>query len=736
MSAAKKKKKNAKIDFNNPLYYTNRELSWLDFNDRVLEEARDPDNPLLERLNFLGISQSNVDEFFMVRVASLIKLDAVNIDSLDLAGMTPGEQITEINLREHAAVEKRYSTYNRSLLPLLAKENIHLLRPCELTESQYEFVRRYYLDELYPVLTPMADDSSRPFPFLQNNSLNIALHLTDEKSGSAAFATLRVPDLFPRFLRVPDAENSFVLLEDIIREFFENLFHGYHVDNASTYRVIRDMDLDVAEQDTSDLLRAVQTQLREREHGSVMRLEVQDSMDETLAEHLINILQVPETMVYRINGPIDLTFLKKLPRAITGHEDLRYKPFSSFHRLQLQMPELDKDSSNMFAAIRQQDFLLHHPYDSFSAVINFIHQAANDERVLAIKMTLYRVSSGSPVVKYLAQAAQHGKQVTVLVEVKARFDEQNNVRWAKELERAGCHVIYGLVGLKTHSKILLVIRRDDDGIRRYLHLATGNYNDVTAHFYTDLGLLTCDRAMGVDATNLFNMLSGFSRPPYFHQLHISPEGIRAFIYQKIENEIEAANNGRPALIRMKMNSLSDQEVIAKLYQASAAGVTIQLIVRGICCLRAGIPDVSENIEVHSIVGRFLEHSRIYYFYNEGAEDIYLSSADMMTRNLNRRVELLFPVQQAELRERLYKIFQDMWEDNVKGRVLEGDTFVRPDRRGQQLYNSQDHFIDQAERHTAKLRKAEEAARQQPEVFQPMSRHDEILPENDDTGMVD
>ena len=718
-----------KIDFKNTAYYTNRELSWLDFNDRVLEEARDTDNPLLERLNFLGISQSNVDEFFMVRVASLIKLDAVNIDSLDLAGLTPIDQIREINLREHQAVEKRYSTYNRSLLPQLAKENIHILKVSDLSEHQYEFLRRYYNDELYPVLTPMADDSSRPFPFLQNNSLNLALHLTDEENGTSAFATLRVPELFPRFLRLPDAPNDFILLEDIIREFFTSLFHGYQVDSASTYRVIRDMDLDVAEQDTSDLLRAVQTQLREREHGSVMRLEVESNMDEELADHLIKTLQVPESMVYRINGPIDLTFLKKLPGAIEGHEELRFRPFSSFHRLQLQMPKAKESSElsvhgNMFDAIRQQDFLLHHPYDSFSAVINFIHQAANDDKVLAIKMTLYRVSASSPVIQYLGQAAQHGKQVTVLVEVKARFDEQNNVRWAKQLERAGCHVIYGLVGLKTHSKIALVIRRDDDGIRRYLHLGTGNYNDVTAHFYTDMGLLTCDRAMGVDATNLFNMLSGYSRPPYFHKLHISPGGIRSFIYQKIQREIEAAKNGRPAKIRMKMNSLSDQDIIARLYEASAAGVKIQLIVRGICCLRTDIPSISDNIEVHSIVGRFLEHSRIYYFYNEGMEDIYLSSADMMTRNLNRRVELLFPIQQDDLRERLYKIFDDMWADNIKGRVLRDDTFVRQDRRGQQPFNSQAQFIDQAERHSARLRKQEEQARQQPEVFQPLMGHHE------------
>ncbi len=718
-----KKKKQPRIDFNDITYYTNRELSWLAFNDRVLEEARDSDNPLLERLNFLGITQSNVDEFFMVRVASLYKLDAVKVSSVDLAGMTPREQIDAINTMEHEAVDKRYSTYNRMLLPQLEKENIHILHSKELDERQYEFVRRYFNDELYPVLTPMADDASRPFPFLKNNSLNLAINLTNTADGAHAFATMRVPDIFPRLLRLPNSENSFILLEEIIKEFLEPLFHGYTVDNASAYRVIRDMDLDVAEQDTSDLLRAVQNQLRAREHGSVMRLEVEDTMNKKLQDHLIHTLQVPENMVYHINGPIDLTFLKKLSGAIEGHNDLRYRPFSPFQRLQLRI----NSRINIFDAIRQQDFLLQHPYDSFDAVTDFIHQAAIDDNVLAIKMTLYRVSSTSPIIKYLGLAAQHGKQVTVLVEVKARFDEQNNVRWAKQLEKTGCHVIYGLVGLKTHSKIALVIRRDDDGIRRYLHLGTGNYNDVTARFYTDLGLLTCDRAMGVDATNLFNMLSGFSRPPYFHKLHISPHNIRKFIYEKIDREIASAKSGHPAKINMKMNSLSDQNVIAKLYEASAAGVKINLIVRGICCLRTGIPGVSENIIVHSIVGRFLEHSRIYYFYNEGNEDLYLSSADMMTRNLNRRVELMFPVEQDNLKERTLKIFSDMWNDNIKTRVLQSDgSFARIDRRGLIPFNSQEHFIEQAERHSERLRKEEEKKRQEQEVFQPMTPHDDIL----------
>jgi polyphosphate kinase len=700
--------------------YTNRELSWLDFNNRVLEEARDPDNPLLERCNFLGITQSNVDEFFMVRVASLNKLYSVNINTLDTSGMTPKEQIDAINEKEHQIVEKRYSTYNRSLLPQLAKNGIHIISTKALNDRQYEVIQHYFNDELYPVLTPMADDSSRPFPFLQNNSLNLAIHLTDEANGSRSFATLRIPDLFPRLVKLPYDDNAFILLEDIIREFMGTLFHGYKVDSVSAYRVIRDMDLDVAEQDTSDLLRAVQIQLHEREHGDVMRLEIENSMDPELCEHLIHILQVADNTVYRINGPIDLTFLKKLPGLVQGHDDLKFKPCKSFHRPGLSMKD------NIFDAIRQKDFLMQHPYDSFDSVVNFIHQAARDENVLAIKMTLYRVSGNSPIIKYLGQAAQYGKQVTVLVEVKARFDEENNVRWSKQLERMGCHVIYGLVGLKTHSKIALVIRRDDDGIRRYLHLGTGNYNDVTARFYTDLGLFTCDRAMGVDATNIFNMLSGFSRPPYFHQLHISPNNIREFIYQKIDAEISAAQAGRPALIKMKMNSLSDPKIIERLYQASTAGVKIQLIVRGICCLRTNIPGISDNIELHSIVGRFLEHSRIYYFYNEGNEDIYLASADMMTRNLNRRVELMFPILQADLKKRSLQIFTDMWNDNIKSRILDKDRFIRINRRGLTPFNSQEHFIEQAARQNAKLHQQQKNAAQNPEIFQPMMKHDDDI----------
>ncbi|KRL00107.1 RNA degradosome polyphosphate kinase [Liquorilactobacillus capillatus] len=710
-----------KTGFSKHKYFKNRELSWLDFNGRVLEEARDIDNPLLERINFLGITQSNVDEFFMVRVASLNKMYSVNIQSTDASGMTPKQQIDAINEQEQKMVAKRYTTYNRSLLPQLAKNAIKIITPQETTADQYKFIKRYFNDELYPVLTPLADDSSRPFPFISNNSLNLAIRIRETANHTnKRFATVRIPEVFGRLIKMPNSENTFILIEDIIKEFIENLFSGYKISEAAAYRVIRDMDLDVAEEDTSDLLREVQKQLKKREHGGIMRLEIENKMGHHLSERLIKTLEVDKKAVYRINGPIDLSFLKKLPGLVTGHPELRYPTYTAYVAPQLA------PGKNIFSAIRQQDYLMQHPYDSFSSVVQFIAQAALDPNTLAIKMTLYRVSGNSPIIKYLGLAAQHGKQVTALVEVKARFDEENNVRWAKQLEKMGCHVIYGLVGLKTHCKLTLVIRRDEDGIRRYMHLGTGNYNDVTANFYTDMGILTANPDMGIDASNIFNMLSGYAKPPYFHKLHLSPKKIRSFINKKIDAEITAAQNGQPAAIKMKMNSLSDQKIIEKLYEASAAGVKINLIIRGICCLKTMIPGVSENIQVHSIIGRFLEHSRIYYFYNSGNEDVYLSSADMMTRNLNRRVELLFPVLQDDLRQKVIAIFATMWQDNIKTRVLHGESFTKIDRRGLAPLNIQEHFVQEAQKKNKLLLKQKRAIKKENTTFQPMTRHESMV----------
>jgi polyphosphate kinase len=717
----------SKIDFKDPNYYTNRELSWLDFNYRVLDEARDKANPLLERVKFLGITQSNLDEFFMVRVASLAKLTEVKYEGTDASGLTPAQQLKAVNDKAHDMLVKQYSTLNRSLLPAINQVGIRLLSVDELSDRQFQFIKGYFHDELYPVLTPMADDSSRPFPFISNDSLNLALRITknDDVNDKSLYATLQVPSIFPRVVRLPDGQNDFILIEDIIKRFVSQLFINYDIKEVTMFRVIRDMDLDVAEEDTSDLLKKVQQQLKLREHGQVIRLEVDSSISKKLRKRLVRELATDEDSVYEVNGPIDLTFLNKLASATVGHDDLKYAPFKAY-----QPAALDSDH-NIFDAIKQHDWLMQHPYDKFDSVVEFIRQASIDNEVLAIKMTLYRVSGDSPIIKYLGRAAQNGKQVTVLVEVKARFDEENNVHWARQLEKMGCHVIYGLVGLKTHSKLSLVVRREENGIRRYIHMGTGNYNDVTAHFYTDLGLLTCNNDIGIDVTNIFNMLSGYSRPPYFHQLHISPKGIRDFITDRLNEAIKAAKAGQPVHVQMKMNSLSDQDMIAKLYEASAAGAKIDLIVRGICCLKTGIKAVSENITVHSIVGRFLEHSRIYLFDFDGERQVYLSSADLMTRNLNRRVEQLFPVLQPDLAKRVTEIYHTMWIDNVKTRNLDKDgTYKRVDRRGRAPLDSQEYFAAQA----TQLADAQQNTRRKTSgaQFQPMlSPQNQPDPFNDD-----
>ncbi len=715
------------LDYTKAKYYTNRELSWLDFNDRVLEEARDKANPLLERVRFLGITQSNADEFFMVRVASLSKLAAVNYPKPDASGMTAEDQLLAVNAKAHDQVVKQYSTLNRMLLPALAAEDIHILTPNELTPQQTRFIEKYFNDEISPALTPMAVDSSRPFPFIGNNTLNIAMRLyKDGDKKDKRFATVQVPEIFPRTVRLPGADNDFIMLEDIIKTFIGNLFIGYQVKEAANYRVIRDMDLDVAEEDTSDLLKEVEQQLKKREHGGAVRMEVEAGISQSLQNRLATSIKIADYAVYEIGGPIDLTFLSKLTKQISGHDDESYPKFTA-----ARTPGLQHDD-DVFKTIRQHDVLVHHPFDDFAAVTELIRQAACDDGVLAIKMTLYRVSANSPIIKYLGNAAQNGKQVTVLVEVKARFDEENNVHWAQQLEKMGCHVIYGLIGLKTHCKLTLIVRREPDGIRRYMHMGTGNYNDVTAHFYTDLGLMTTNTDMGIDASNIFNMLSGYSEPPYFHQLHMSPDGIRNFITAKIDQEIANAKAGQPAWIEMKMNSLSDSAMIAKLYEASNAGVKIKLIVRGICCLNVGIPELSENIEVHSIVGRFLEHSRIYAFANAGDPQLYLSSADLMTRNLNRRVELLFPILKDNLREKVFDIFSTLWHDNVKTRVLTADrTYTRVDRRGLEPLDAQETFMAQA---TAKIKANATHAPQDsnaPHQFKPM-----LSPKNQPKSPID
>ncbi|MCD2255999.1 RNA degradosome polyphosphate kinase [Lactobacillus sp. CC-MHH1034] len=675
------------MKFSEPKYFYNRELSWLDFNDRVLEEARTKENPLLERLRFLGITQSNLDEFFNIRVASLHKMLSVGYQGTDASGLTPEVQLAKISEKTHDMVDKQYTTLLRSLLPQLANEGINLIRFTDLTTKQKDYVADYFHQNLYPVLTSMAVDVSRPFPFIANNTLNIALRIYkpgDKKDKS--FATVQVPDVFPRVIKLPGAENTFILQEEIIKHYMSELFVGFDVKEMACFRVIRDMDMDVADEDTSDLLKEIEHEIKKRERGKAMRLEIEADMSKHLRRRLVKELDLAEADIYPVKGPIDLTFVSKLIKQVTGKNELLYPPFEPYYPTKLR-------HKNLFNEIAQHDIFVDHPYDSFQPIVDFIKQSAEDPNVLAIKMTLYRVSSQSPIIKYLKRAAENGKQVTVLVELKARFDEENNVHWAQELEKAGCHVIYGLVGLKTHCKLTLVVRKEENGIRRYMHMATGNYNDVTARLYTDMGLFTANQEMGIDASNIFNMLSGFSEPPFFHKMVISPEGIRDFLMARVDDEIANVKAGKKGLIQIKVNSLSDTKMIKKLYEASAAGVKVHLVVRGICNLKVGIPKVSENITVHSIVGRFLEHSRIYYFYADGAEQVFLSSADLMNRNLSRRVELLFPILQDNIRRQIIHIYDILWRDNIKTRVLQADgTWTHVDRRGLESLDAQDYLL--------------------------------------------
>lgn len=681
-----------KIDFKNPEYYENRELSWIRFDERVLSEARDKTIPLLERLKFVSITSSNLDEFYMVRVASLKDMVHANYKKRDIAGMTAAEQLAAIGSATRKLVDTQYSTYMRSLLPLLEKEGIRIIDAHEdLTAEQGEFVDRYFMDCVYPVLTPMAVDASRPFPLIRNKTLNIAALLGSRHSDEEPmFATVQVPSVLPRIVQIPGGEGvTYILLEQIIERNIGVLFSNYKVLCAHPYRVMRNADLTIDEDEASDLLKEIQNKLKMRQWGEVIRMEIEDKADKKLLKFLKSELKVAEEDIFRIDGPIDLTYLMKI-YGIEGFDHLRCKPYTP-----QRVPEIEP-GSNLFDAIREGDILLHHPYETFDPVVDFIRQASRDPDVLAIKQTLYRVSGNSPIIASLAQAAENGKQVTVLVELKARFDEEHNIVWAKKLEQAGCHVIYGLVGLKTHSKIALVVRREEDGIRRYVHLGTGNYNDSTAKLYTDCGIFTCKESIGEDATAVFNMLSGYSEPRSWNELILAPYWMKDRFMRLIERERKHAKEGREAGITAKMNSLCDPDIIAALYEASAAGVKIDLIVRGICCLKTGIPGVSESITVRSIVGNFLEHSRIFCFCNDGDEELFMGSADWMPRNLDRRVEIIFPVLEESLKKKVKHILEVEMADNVKARILEADgTYTRVDRRGRAAVNSQEIFCREA-----------------------------------------
>lgn len=680
--------------FNNPNNYVNRELSWIEFNYRVLGEARDKSLPLLERIKFLGITASNLDEFYMVRVASLKDMVHAKYTKPDIAGLKPGEQLEKISEKTHELVALQYSTYNRSLLPALKQNGIHVIVNHEdLNEEEGNFADNYFERDVYPVLTPMAVDSSRPFPLIRNKSLNIAA-LLKKKSGEEEleFAMVQVPSVLPRIVKFPKKEGEeqkVILLEQIIERNMGSLFLNYNVVTASPFRVMRNADLTIDEEEAVDLLEEIQKQLKKRQWGEAIRLEVEEKIDKGLLKILKRELTISSSDIFLISGPLDLTFLMKL-YAVKGFEHLKAVPY-----VPQQVPEL-MNEDDIFTNIRKGDILLHHPYETFDPVVNFVKAAAKDPEVLAIKQTLYRVSGNSPIVAALEEAADNRKQVSVLVELKARFDEENNINWAKKLEKAGCHVIYGLVGLKTHSKITLVVRREEDGIRRYVHLGTGNYNDSTAKLYTDFGLMTCNPQIGEDATAVFNMLSGYSEPLQWNKLVVAPIWLRARFLKMIRRETKNAKAGKQAHIIAKMNSLCDKDIIAALYEASCAGVKVQLIVRGICSLRAGVPGLSENITVRSIIGNFLEHARIFYFENDGSPELYLGSADWMPRNLDKRVEIMFPVEDEDLKERIIKVLLIQLEDNVKSHILLPDgTYEKPDRRGRVQRNSQEDFCEEA-----------------------------------------
>ncbi len=685
--------------FDQPDNFTNRELSWLEFNQRILGEARDRKNPLFERMKFLSITASNLDEFFMVRIASLKDMVNAGYQKKDIAGMTAQEQLHALNEKMQAFCEKQYTTYNRALLPKLSEEGMEIISFSELSEKEMDFLEEYFHKNIYPVLTPMAIDSSRPFPLIQNKTLNIAALIKSRNKDKKEkkeydIATVQVPSVLPRVILLPQKDESkrkcrVILLENVIEHYLDVLFLNHEIICSAPYRIMRNADLSIDEDDAEDLLKEIEKSLKMRQWGEVIKFEYEERMDKRLVKYLKKQFKVHSCDMYAFNGPLDLTFLMKC-YGIEGFEDLKEAPY---------IPQKNKKlraDKNIFNQIRKGDVLLHHPYESFDPIVAFIKQAAEDGNVLAIKQTLYRVSGHSPIIAALAQAAENGKQVTVLVELKARFDEENNINWARKLEKAGCHVIYGLVGLKTHCKIALVVRREADGIRRYVHLGTGNYNDSTAKLYTDTGMFTCRNAVGEDATAVFNMLSGYSEPANWNQLIVAPIWMKKRFLEMIARETQNAKEGKPARIIAKCNSLCDRKIILALYEASCAGVQIDLIVRGICCLVAGKPGVSENIRVRSIVGTFLEHARIFYFYNDGNEEVYMGSADWMPRNLDRRVEIVFPVEAPDLKEKAKHILDVQLRDTLKAHcLLEDGTYRKVDRRGKEAVEAQKTFCKEA-----------------------------------------
>jgi len=685
-----------------PELFLNRELSWLEFDGRVLEEACDASNPLLERLKFASIVASNLDEFFMVRVARL-KQEVTDLDTgPDLAGLTPAQQLFLISEQAHLMVDSLYRTVMAEILPALAQRGMRILPIDAVDPAQREWLSRWFKDEVLPALTPLAIDSARPFPMLANLSLNIAILLAPgEGDDKPRLAVVQVPGRLPRMIRLAGGDaTAYTWIEEVILSELASLFPGQEILEWTVFRVSRDSELELDDEGGRDYIRAIEGELRKRRRSRMVRVEVDSRVGETLLGVLASSLGMEAPDIYRIAGPLDIRALLPL-YDLPALEDLRDPPLKPHPLLDVQ------DREDIFSVLDEQEIVLHHPYESFDPVVALVSRAADDPDVLAIKQTLYRTSGDSPVVRALARAAERGKQVTVVVELMARFDEQSNIRWARSLEESGAHVIFGIRGYKTHSKICLIVRRGKEGIRRYVHLGTGNYNDRTARVYTDFGLMTSDQEIGEDASAFFNALTGYSDPPRMKKLAMAPTTLRGRFLDLIDRERRRAESGQAAEIRAKMNSLVDEEIIRALYEASKAGVRIRLNVRGICCLRPGMKGVSETIDVVSIVDRFLEHSRIFYFRNGGDEEVYLSSADWMPRNLDRRIELLFPVDSTEGRNKVLEALDAMFLDTVKARWLQADgTYKRKKAgKGEEPFRTQLHLYREYQKAREKARSA-------------------------------
>lgn len=682
--------------------YLNRECTWINFNERVVNEAAISSIPLLERVNFLSISASNNDEFFMIRVAGIKHLLAEKITHKDIAGLTPKEQFEAIQLMEHSQCRRQYKIY-RDVKKRLSAEGIHIISFDEANEEEKIYLEKYVKEEIYPVVTPLAVDTAHFVPFLASLSLNLAVFLQRE-GGLTKAAVLPVPlKTVPRLIEIPQKRggHTFVFCEDLLAAYGHLFFPGYIITEIKPFRLTRDADLEISK-DAADLLAEVKKSLKKRKKGAPVRLETDCRVSPAMRRFLKTVADVEEADIYEIDGPVDLTGLFEIT-ALPEYDRLRF-PVASPQPVWELLPYRKEE---LWSVVKKHNIMMHHPYETFAAVDDFIYLAAKDPDVLAIKQTLYRVGTRSAIIDALAAAAENGKEVTVLMEVKARFDEENNIHKARKLEEAGCHVIYGVAGLKTHSKITLVVRRESDGIRRYVHLATGNYNGKTARIYTDVGILTADRAMGEDASAFFNLLSGYFASPAWKKLAVAPYDLREQLYSSIDREISVAKAGKKAVIIAKMNSLLDRHVIDRLYEASQAGVIVRLIVRGICVLRPGVTGLSENISVHSIVGRFLEHSRLFYFYNDGAEDVFISSADWMPRNLNERIELLVPVEYGPHKERIKEILRLNYEDNVNGHIMDqnGEYTYLADNRTGPAVNAQETFQKFAERAASEHKKS-------------------------------